>query len=132
MRRSSHSNASEFIGYGLLILVAIIVMAIGRGYRIATFDEMVITPTNYEIIVNGDGNEREVFADEGEFRMSDSWFIPYNRETGRWANTLSKAVDANKREPGTMECNVKTWGKRIPILSLYPVIYEADCFKVGE
>ncbi|CAL9978421.1 hypothetical protein VPHD479_0212 [Vibrio phage D479] len=130
MRRNN--SASEFIGYGVLLFVFIIVLAVGRGYRLATFDEVVITPTNYELI-RGDGDtDREVFADEGEYRMSDSWFIPYNRETGRWANAVSKAVDANKREPGSMECDVKTWGKRIPVLSLYPVIYEARCYKVGE
>lgn len=102
-------------------------------YRSVTFNDTVITPTNYALTTNSDGESvREVMATEGEYRVYDTWFMPYNRASGRIANEINEAVKRNdsalvRLGEYDQVCEVSTWGVRFEMLSMYPVIYKASC-----
>lgn len=114
------------------VVGALLILTISRGYRIMTFDASVITPTNYNIV---NDERRDVFAVEGEYRMGDSWFIPYNRSTGRYANEIERSAKLNNASATRegfyeVQCKISTWGLRVDMFSLYPTIYDVSCYKV--
>ena len=128
MKRFQIGNADVFAI--VLVIAIVIIVSCGKMiYRGITFDTATITPTSYLMSKSDGSTTREVFALEGEYRMSDTWLIPHNRSTGTNGNQIVQAVKLNnasliREEAYTRTCDVKTWGIRLNFLSWYPNIYE--------
>ena len=130
--RSRNSGSIEAIGY-ILMGIFVVLMVLGSFvYRGLTLETSTITPTSYHMTKDDGSVTREVFAKDGEYRMKDTWFIPHNRDTGKWANIVEQAVTKNKASlvrngDYNTTCDIKTWGMRFSLLSMYPTIYEVNC-----
>lgn len=125
---SRNSNGGEGCLYLVLFMFVILYMLSHMIYRAFTFDTQTITPTSYTVTED----TREVFSKESEFRISDTWVLPHNRSTGKWSNKIDQAVTKNKAalvRGGDYDttCEVKTWGVRVEMFSMYPTIYSVEC-----
>ncbi len=108
---------------GGILVVALVTafFAIQAWLTHLTIEESTIHPTFYSYSSGSKGKSvREVFAEEGEFRIKDSWY-PYNRESAHIANVIQQAVTKKQT------CRIKTWGFRYPMLSMFKVVYEVKC-----
>ena len=119
--KNNMETIGSFIGYAIGIIFLGSLLSSVFIVRHLTMKELTIHPSNYEYTTSRKGNSvREVFADEGEYRIEDSMY-PWNYNSAGISNKIQHAITAKKA------CKIKTFWYRSNFFSMYPVIYDANC-----